>query len=293
MKKPILATALFTLAAASAMAADRMNPADLRRISKARESLVPAVAKEFGPKARFVHLFGQGRGMLAGVVAEIPTEPLGTDDLPLLAIVRYDEATGAVRVVDREFKYREARSVGPAVALLDGKGNLSLREPDGRERLLAQGVGGDLFPTAKGDALVATLQMAGDRLHETSVGIIDMTGRVKVLADGPGVDATPSISPDGRTVVFVSGRTTVASFYVTDVEGAAPKQLTNVGLENWMLFGGPPKGFVPPPVSSHHMEWVGDDVLRYNAGGGEFWKLDVRTGEAAPDVGDGKPGGAK
>ncbi|NMO19417.1 hypothetical protein HPC49_22465 [Pyxidicoccus fallax] len=273
------------LAATQALAADRMNPADLRRVTKAREHLVPAVAKEFGPKARFVHLFGQGRGMLAGVVAEIPEQALGTDDVPLLAIVQYDEATGAVRVVDREFKYREARTVGRDVALLDGAGNLRVREANGRERLLAQGVGGDLFPTAKGDALVATLQMSGAHKHETSVGIIDMNGRVKVLADGPGVDATPSISPDGRTVVFVSGRTSVASFYVTDVDGATPKQLTNVGLENWMLFGGPPKEFVPPPVSSHHMEWVSDDVLRYNAGGGEFWKLNVRTGAAAPDLG--------
>jgi TolB protein len=127
--------------------------------------------------------------------------------------------------------------------------------------------------------------MGGDHAHETSVGLIDLKGHVKVLADGPGVDATPSISPDGRTVVFVSGRTSVASFFVTTVDGGESKQITNVGLENWMLFGGPPKGFVPPPVSSHHMEWVSDDVLRYNAGGGEFWKLDVRTGQAAPDLG--------
>jgi hypothetical protein len=285
MKKQFLALTVVTLAATSAAAADRMNPADLRRVTKAREHLVPAVAKEFGPKARFVHLFGQGKGMLAGVVAEIPAEPLGTDELPLLAIVQYDEATGAVRVVDREFKYREARTVGRDVALLDGEGNLRLRDANGRERLLAQGVGGDLFPTAKGDALVATLIMDGQHAHETSVGIIDMKGRVKVLADGPGVDATPSISPDGRTVVFVSGRTTVASFYVTTVDGGEPKQLTNVGMDSTMLFGGPPKGFVPPPVSSHHMEWVSDDVLRYNAGGGEFWKLNVRTGDAAPDLG--------
>ncbi|WP_164015842.1 TolB family protein [Pyxidicoccus trucidator] len=285
MKIRFLALTALTLAATGAAAEDRMNPADLRRVTKAREHLVPAVAKEFGAKARFVHLFGQGRGMLAGVVAEIPEQALGTDDVPLLAIVQYDEATGAVRVVDREFKYREARTVGPSVALLDGEGNLRLREANGRERLLAQGVGGDLFPTAKGDALVATLVMSADHKHETSVGIIDLKGRVKVLADGPGVDATPSISPDGTTVVFVSGRTSVASFYVTDVDGAEPKQLTNVGLENYMLFGGPPKGFVPPPVSSHHMEWVGADVLRYNAGGGEFWKLNVRTGEAFADVG--------
>jgi TolB protein len=284
MKKLLLSMTALTLAATSASAADRMNPADLRRIEKAREHIVPAVAKEFGPKARFIHLFGQGRRMMAGVVAEIPEQALGTDDVPLLAIVQYDEPTGAVRVVDREFKYREARSVGPNVALLDGEGNLRLREPGGRERLLAQKVGGDLFPTAKGDALVATL-LNNNEGHETSVGIIDLNGRVKVLADGPGVDATPTISPDGKTVLFVSVRTSVASFFITTVDGAEPKQLTNVGLENYMLFGGAPASFVPPPVSSHHMEWLNDDVLRYNAGGGEFWKLNVRTGQAAPDLG--------
>lgn len=284
MRKLFLSIAALTLAASSASAAGRMNPSDLRRIEKARERIVPAVAKEFGPKARFVHLFGQGRNMMAGIIAEIPENAPATDDVPLLAIVQYDEPTGAVRVVDREFKYREARAVGPHVALLDGQGNLRLREPNGRERLLAQKVGGDLFPTAKGDALVATLVMA-DEGHETSVGFIDLNGRVKVLADGPGIDATPSISPDGKTVVFVSGRTSVASFFVTTVDGAAPRQLTNVGLDNTRLFGGAPEGFVPPPVSSHHMEWVSDDVLRYNAGGGEFWKLNVRTGQAASDLG--------
>jgi TolB protein len=284
MRKLYLSVAALTLAAASASAADRMNPSDLRRIEKARERIVPVVAKEFGPKARFVNLFGQGRNMMAGVLAEIPENAPATDDLPLLAIVQYDEPTGAVRVVDREFKYREARAVGPNVALLDGQGNLRLREPNGRERVLAQKVGGDLFPTAKGDALVATMEGVSEG-HETSVALIDLNGRVKVLADGPGIDATPSISPDGKTVVFVSGRTSVASFFVTTVDGAVPRQLTNVGLVGHMLFGGAPASFVPPPVSSHHMEWVSDDVLRYNAGGGEFWKINVRTGQAAPDLG--------
>lgn len=286
----MLPLAAMTLVASSAMAAGKMNPADLHRVEKARERLTPAVAKEFGSKARFIQLIGQGRGMLAGVVAEIPADPMATDDLPLLAFVQYDETNGAVQVVAREFKYREARMLGGRdVALLDGQGNLVLRDPTGRDQLLAQRVGGDLFPTAKGDALVATLLPAADgEGHETSVGIIDRKGQVKVLADGPGVDAVPTISPDGRTVVFVSGRTGVASFFVTTVDGEKAKQLTNIGLENWMLFEGVPASFVPPPVSNQHMEWVSQDVLRYNAGGGEFWKLNVRTGQAAPDLGGDK-----
>jgi hypothetical protein len=65
-------------------------------------------------------------------------------------------------------------------------------------------------------------------------------------------------------------------------------QLTNVGLENWMLAQAVPDTFVPPPVSNYAMEWVDKDTLRYNAGGGEFWKINVRTGKAAPDLGGDK-----
>lgn len=283
MRKLYLAAATLVLAASSATAAGRMNPADARRVQSAREKLVPAIEKAFGPKARLIHLYGHGASTLAGVIAEPPTEATG--DIPLLAIVGWNERTGATRVVAREFKYREARTVGPHVALLEANGDLRLREGNGRERLLAQRVGGDLFPTPKGDALLATLTRTGNEPHETSIGIVDLTGRVKELADGPGVDAMPSISPDGKTVVFVSGRTSVASFFRTTVDGAEPVQLTNKGLSAWLLSQGEPADFVPPPVSNYAMEWVDENTLRYNAGGGEFWKLDVRTGEASPDLG--------
>jgi WD40 repeat protein len=286
MRKLYLAVTTLVLAATGATAAGRINPVDARRVQSAREQLVPAIEKEFGPKARLVHLYGHGSNALAGVIAEAPTEAM--DDVPLLAIVGWNERTGAVRVVARDFKYREARAVGPHVALLEANGDLRLREANGRERLLAQRVGGDLFPTPKGDALLATLTRTGNEPHETSIGIVDLTGRVKEIADGPGVDAMPTVSPDGKTVVFVSGRTSVASFFRTTVDGAEPVQLTNKGLSAWLLSQGVPDDFVPPPVSNYAMEWVDNDTLRYNAGGGEFWKLNVRTGEASPDLGGDK-----
>jgi Tol biopolymer transport system component len=283
MRKLYLAIATLVLAATSASAAGRINPADARRVQAAREQLVPAIEKEFGSKARLIHLYGHGSTTLAGVIAEVPSE--ASDDLPLLAIVNWNERTGAVKVVDREFKYREARAVGPHVALLEANGDLRLREANGRERLLAQRVGGDLFPTPKGDALLATLTRTGNEPHETSIGLVDLTGRVKELADAPGTDAMPTVSPDGKTVVFVSGLTSVASFFRTSVDGAEPVQLTNKGMSAWLLSQGVPADFVPPPVSNYAMEWVNNDVLRYNAGGGEFWKLNVRTGESSPDLG--------
>jgi TolB protein len=287
MRKLYLAITTLALAATSASATGRVNPAEARRVQTMREQVVPFMEKEFGPKARLIHLYGRGANTLAGIIAEAPSEATG--HLPLLAIVGWNERTGAVRVVEREFKYLEARAVGPHVALLEANGDLRLREGNGRERLLAQRVAGDLFPTPKGDALLATLTRTGDEPHETSVGIVELGGRVKEIANGPGLDIMPTISPDGRTVVFVSGRTTVASFFRTSVDGEEPVQLTNKGLSAWLLSQGePPADFVPPPVSSYAMEWVNDDVLRYNAGGGEFWKLNVRTGEASPDLGGDK-----
>ncbi|HEX8826236.1 MAG TPA: hypothetical protein VF794_40400 [Archangium sp.] len=286
MRKLYLAVTTLVLAATSASATGRVNPSDARRVQSAREQLVPFMEKELGPKARLVHLYGHGANTLAGVVAETPSEATG--HLPLMAILGWNERTGATRVVDREFKYLEARAVGPHVALLEANGDLRLREANGRERLLAQRVGGDLYPTLKGDALLATLTRTGNEPHETAIGIVDLTGRVKELADAPGLDAMPTLSPDGKTVVFVSGRTSVASFFRTTVDGAEAVQLTNKGMNAWLLSQGEPADFVPPPVSNYSMEWVGNDVLRYNAGGGEFWKLNVRTGEAFADVGGDK-----
>jgi TolB protein len=283
MRKLYLAIATLVLGATSATAAERVNPADARRVQNAREQILPVIEKEFGSKARLIHLYGHGSTALAGIIAEVPAE--ASDHLPLLAVVNWNERTGAVKVVAREFKYLEARAVGPHVALLEANGDLRLREANGRERLVAQRIGGDLYPTPKGDALLTTLTRTGNESHETAIGIVDLTGRVKELADGPGMDIMPTISPDGKTVVFVSTRTSVASFFRTTLEGVEPVQITNKGMSAWLLSQGVPSDFVPPPVSSYSLEWVNNDVIRYNAGGGEYWKLNVRTGEAFADVG--------
>ena len=57
----------------------------------------------------------------------------------------------------------------------------------------------------------------------------------------------PALSPDGRWVVYVSGRTGIASLWVVPFEGGDAIQLTNVGLEDRRAPGHPPEGFVAPP----------------------------------------------
>ena len=100
-----------------------------------------------------------------------------------------------------------------------------------------------------------------------------------LLADGDGVDDRPAISPDGQTVVFVSGRTGIASLWRTSVDGAEPVQITNAHIEAGVERQGDPEGFIPPPMRSDRLEWVSQDVVRYDAGDGEYWEVNVRTGE--------------
>jgi TolB protein len=59
------------------------------------------------------------------------------------------------------------------------------------------------------------------------VWIMDADGSNKrALTTGPGEDARPFMSPDGRTVVFASNRSGRFYLYRTDINGAEPIQIT-------------------------------------------------------------------
>ncbi|GEN11996.1 TolB protein [Myxococcus fulvus] len=283
MKTLGMAVAGLLLSGSVAHAEEGAASREVTRVRAMRAAVEPMLAKEFGAKAFVATLHGRGAQTVLGVIEEAP--PPGTDLQPRLAVLRYDEARGTVRVVDRAFKYAEASALGDKTLLLTPEGDLRLREGSGRERLLAQRVLGDLAPSVKGDGVVATLSRTGAESHETAVGFVGVDGRVTVVADGPGLDAMGSVSPDGRTVVFVSGRTTMASWFRTTLDGAEPVQLTNVGLKAGALRDGVPANFVPPPINTGAMEWLSEDRLRYAAGGGELWTLDVRTGVAVREGG--------
>jgi hypothetical protein len=241
------------------------------------------VKEAFGPDAQIRSALGQG----SRVVLAVSSEPLpdSSDALPAVALAIFDRTTGALVVLDKEPRYREAALLGDSAAVLLADGELRLRAADGSERVLTQNVRGDLTPSQDGSLLALTLLGAGGNESDTAVAITGLSGELEVVADGDGVDDRPALSPDGRTLVFASGRTGIASLYRTSIGGEAPVQLTNQGIEPGLDRDQGPEGFVPPPVSAARLGWLSPDVIRYDAGGGEYWRVDVRTGVASREGG--------
>ncbi len=100
-------------------------------------------------------------------------------------------------------------------------------------------------------------------------------GTRRLVTDHP-LDSSPFIRPGSDDVVFVSGRTGVASLWLAR-PGAAPRQLTNRGAREV----GP--GFVPVP--GRELVWLDRDTAVYTAtyaGVSTLWALDVARGAAAP-----------
>lgn len=63
------------------------------------------------------------------------------------------------------------------------------------------------------------------------------TGEIRQLTDAGGYDAEATISTDGRTIVFTSGRTGDLEIWAMDADGSNPRQLTNeLGYEGGAFF---------------------------------------------------------
>lgn len=86
----------------------------------------------------------------------------------------------------------------------------------------------------------------------TVLWIADDRGR-RVLVDDGGEPDRPALSPDGRTVAWVSAASGLASVWTLDLAGGAPVQRTNRGLRPPGT-GGPPAGWVPPPRAAPRFE---------------------------------------
>lgn len=280
-KRSYLSLLLSSLVAVSCGGDQEDTPpldAEQRTLRDTEERLSSRLQARYGERARVQRVFGTGPRVLLGIALE---EPLPESDvIPSVAVAAYDREADTIDVITQKVTYREATPVGQHTALVSATGELSLLADDGSQRALLEGVRGDVAASVDGRHLALTLG-APNREHETAVAVTDLEGNVAVIADAPGVDDRPTLSPDGETLLFVSGRTGIASFYRTTVHGDPPVQLTNVGIKAGVPRTEDPPGFVPPPVVADRVEWLSDDVIRYDAGGGELWTLHVRTGLGA------------
>ncbi len=89
------------------------------------------------------------------------------------------------------------------------------------------------------------------------------TGQKQLTADA-GNNRRPSVSPDGRYIVFISDRTGTDHVWRIDVDGSNARQLTN-GNDEWF------------PQCSPAGQWV---IYRSSFGRGTLWKVPIDGGDA-------------
>lgn len=274
------AAAVFGASCGTATALEGTTEPD--RLGQVHHELSVRIEEKFGKGARLKQIFGFGDSAVLGIALEAKVEE--SDVRQPVALARYQEARGTLTVIAQQAEFKEGLLLPRSTALLTSQGELKLRGQDGAERTIASHVKGDLTQGPAG-ALLFTREneLAGE--GETAVVLTDAEGQQQTLADGEGVDDRASVSSDGVTVVFVSGRSGIASLWRTTVAGAAPVQLTNAAIVAGVEREGAPEGFVPPPVSADRLEWLSADVVRYDAGDGELWRVDVRTGAATREGG--------
>lgn len=251
-------------------------------LSKTEHALGARIKDRFGDSARLAGAVVQDRKTVLLVANE--ALPVDSDAQLSYAIAVHDTKSDALDVPGEAFEFKEARVLGDKVALVRADGALELKSEAG-SRTLATLIKGDVQP-ATGQRVLATQLHPEEGDANSRVILVGEDGQTKVIADDVGSDDRASLSPDGRTVLFVSARTDFASFFVTDIDGAQAVQLTNKALAVG-FDGAEPEGYVPVPVDLNRLKWLSDDVVRFDAGGDELWTVNVRTGEAT------KVGGAR
>jgi TolB protein len=282
MRRGLIAAAALFGAGCGTATATLEGASEPDRLGQVNHELRARIEEKFGKGARLQRMFGFGDAALLGIALEGQVEE--SDVRQPLALAQYQEASGTLTVIAQQAEFREALVLPASTALLTASGELKLRAQDGAERTLGSHVKGDLVSAPRGGLLFTTEnEQAGE--GETAVVLAGADGTQRTLADGEGVDDRASVSSDGVTVVFVSGRSGIASLWRTTIDGAAPVQLTNAAIVAGVEREGAPEGFVPPPVSADRLEWVSADVVRYDAGDGELWEVNVRTGAATREGG--------
>jgi TolB protein len=206
------------------------------------------------------------------LVGELLQAPLPeTDDRPEYRVHRYRPGSGASAVALERAEWAAAAGEN-LLAVEDGR----LRLHQGREvRTLLERASPDFAIDGSGRFVVAVVQNPALPLDTDLVLLPVLGGPARSLVAWRGSrEYHPVFTPDNRSVVFVSGRSGLASLWRLDLSGGEPVQLTNRGLTP---NGRRPGGYVPPPVERASLRFASDGTLEYEAEG-HTQRVDVRGG---------------
>jgi len=161
---------------------------------------------------------------------------------------------------------------GDRVVVVDHNAHLFVQQGATRRALLDQVVGTPVVVDSQ--RVIAARQTEPG---ESDLWILTADGQPpRALAAAPGADDSAFVLDDGR-VLFVSGRTGVASLWVVAADPAAtPRQLTNQGQRPGALTS----SFVPPPAGPVRQQ---GSVVVYDIDG-VLWQVNVDSGAAAPTI---------
>ncbi|HEU5041656.1 MAG TPA: protein kinase [Gemmatimonadales bacterium] len=152
-----------------------------------------------------------------------------------------------------------------------GDMNIWLRGPDGADRRITHGPGGDYQPNWAPDG--RTIAFFSSRVGQNDIWTVDVeSGALHRLTTEPGVHINPFFSPDGRRIAYHADRDGRFKPWVMNADGSAQRRLMDVG------------------AAGHFLRWSPDGRSVIFAaeppGGTQILSVDVETGAATrlPDV---------